>query len=98
MILAAALPIGIVALAVLVPLGREYADLRREWGLSPLAALLAAGTLFPALGVGLVVGLPLAETPALQWCVTVIVTIAVYSLASSVLRPTLASSALRRQP
>jgi hypothetical protein len=96
-ILAAALPVGLVACAVLVPLGREYAAFRREWGLSRTGALLAVGTLVPALGVGLAAGLPLVETPALQWCVTVVATIAAYSAATAALRPTLATSAPRRR-
>jgi hypothetical protein len=91
MILAAALPIGIVALAVLVPLAGEYAFFRREWGLSRAAALATVGSVFPALGVGLAAGLPFAGTPTLQWCSTVVVTVGVYSLATAALRPALAS-------
>ena len=97
MILAAALPIGVLALAVLVPLAREYASFRREWGLSRGAALVTVGTVLPALGIGLAAGLPLAATPALQWCATVIVTIGVYSLATGALRPPLASEAPPRR-
>ena len=97
MILAAAFPIGLVAAVVLVPLVREYVAFRREWGLSRAGALLAAGTLFPSLGIGLAAALPLAGRPALQWAAAVVVTIAVYSLATAGLRPAL-SDAVRRRP
>ena len=96
MILATALPLGLVAAAVVVPLVREYGELRREWGLSRLGALLAAGTLFPSLGIGLAAALPLAASPALQWTATVVVTIGVYSLATAALRPALATPSPRR--
>ncbi len=96
MTLAAVFPIGLVGAAVLLPLVREYVAFRREWGLSRVGALLAAGTLFPSLGVGLAAALPLAERPALQWAAAVVVTIAVYSLATAGLRPALADAARRR--
>jgi hypothetical protein len=96
MILATALPIGIVAAAVLVPLVREYVAFRREWGLSRAGAFLAAGTLFPSLGIGLAASLPLLERPALQWSAAVVVTIAVYSLATAALRPSLAAESQRQ--
>ena len=96
MILAAALPLACVACAVLVPLAREYAEFRRDWGLSRTGAFLAAGTILPSLVVGLAAGLPLVETPALQWSVTVVVTVAVYSLATAALRPVVATAAPRR--
>jgi hypothetical protein len=95
-ILASALSIGIVAVAVVVPLVREYLEFRREWRLSRVGALLAAGTLFPSLGIGLAASLPLVGNPALQWAAAVAVTIAVYSLATGALRPALASAATRR--
>ena len=87
MILATAVPLGLVAVAVLVPLVREYLELRRDWGLSRAGALLAAGTLFPSLGIGLAASLPLVERPVLQWTAAVVVTMAVYSLAIGALRP-----------
>jgi len=80
-------PLGIVGVAVLAPLVREYLEFRREWGLSAPAALLAAGTLFPALGVGIAASLPLAGRPSLQWVATIVVTIAAYSLAVSAFKP-----------
>ena len=89
MTLETALPLAIVALAVLVPLGREYADLRREWGIGRLAALGTAFSLFPALGLGLAVSQPLAAQPVAQWAVTVVVTLLAYALAVAVLRPRL---------
>ena len=89
MTLESAFPLVILALAVLVPLGREYAAFRREWGIGRLAALGTAFSLFPALGVGLAVSQPLAVQPAAQWIVTVIVTLLAYALAVAVLRPRL---------
>ncbi len=89
MTLESAFPLVILALAVLVPLGREYAAFRREWGIGRLAALGTAFSLFPALGVGLAVALPLAPVPAAQWAVTVVATLLAYSLAVAALRPRL---------
>ncbi len=82
MTLETAFPLAIVALAVVVPLAREYAAFRREWGLGRLAALGTAVSLVPALGVGLAVALPLAPVPAAQWAVTVVATLLAYSRAS----------------
>jgi hypothetical protein len=81
-----AVPLGIVAVAVVAPLAREYLEFRREWGLGPLGAALTALTLFPALALGLALSLPLAETPALRWLATIVLTIAAYSLATAALR------------
>jgi hypothetical protein len=88
MTLLAALPLLVIAAAVVVPLMREYAELRRTWGVGRLAALGATSTLVPSLGIGLVVSLPLDGTPAARWLVAVAVTIATYSVALSALRPT----------
>ena len=75
-----------LAAVVLVPLAREYADLRGE-GLTRASALGVVSLVIPALGVGLALTLPLAARPAAQWAVTVIVTVALYSAAT---RPILA--------
>jgi len=88
-LLESAFPLVILALAVLVPLGREYAAFRREWGIGRLAALGTALSLFPALGVGLAVSQPLAAQPAVQWVVIVIATLLAYALAVAALRPRL---------
>ena len=88
-------PLAVVALAVVVPLVREYAEFRREWGLGRLGAALAAGTLFPSLALGFAVALPLAERPALQWATTVVATIAAYSLATAAVRPALTEAPRR---
>jgi hypothetical protein len=85
--LLAALPVLVILAAVVVPLVREYAELRQDWGFGRLAALGTTSTLFPSLGIGLAVSSPLAGTPALRWLVAVAVTIATYSLALSALRP-----------
>jgi hypothetical protein len=84
-----ALPLAILAVAVLVPLGREYAAFRREWGIGRLAALGTAFSLFPALGVGVAVSQPLAGRPAAQWIAAVAATLLAYSLAVALLRPRL---------
>jgi hypothetical protein len=70
-----------VAALVIVPLGREYADFRRSWGLGPLRALGLTALVFPAVAVGLAVALPLAAWPFVQWGVTVASALAAYSLA-----------------
>jgi hypothetical protein len=88
--------IGVVAVAVVAPLAREYVDFRRDWGLGRLGAALASLTLFPALGVGLAVSLPLAEIPAVRWSATVVLTIVAYSAATAALRPALATEARQR--
>ena len=82
-------PLGLVALAVLLPLAGEYADLRRRWGLSRLGATLAASTVVPSLALGVALALPLAERPVLQWGATIAVTLAAYSLTTAALRPAL---------
>jgi hypothetical protein len=75
-----------LAAAVFVPLAREYAEFRREWGLGRFASLLTTLLVLPALALGFAVSLPLALEPALQWAMTVTVTVAAYSLATSALR------------
>ncbi|HEX2111448.1 MAG TPA: hypothetical protein VHF67_07830 [Gaiellaceae bacterium] len=91
-----AAPLGIVAFAVVLPLAREYAEFRRDWRLGRLGAALAALTLFPAVGVGLALSLPLAGTPLLRWAATIILTIVAYSAVTAALRPALATEAPRR--
>ncbi len=89
-------PLGIVAAAVLAPLVREYVEFRRDWGLGRLGAAFASLTLFPSLGLGLAISLPLAETPTVRWLATIIVTIAAYSIVTAAIRPTTARSAPSR--
>jgi hypothetical protein len=67
---------------VLIPLAREYGDLRRSFGLSRLAAFATTSLVFPAFAVALTLALPLQSRPALQWVATVVGTLAVYSLAA----------------
>jgi hypothetical protein len=81
------LPVLVVAAAVVVPLAYEYAGLRREWGIGRLGAMAATSTLFPALGLGLALSLPLDGVPIVRWLAAVTVTIAAYSLALAALRP-----------
>ena len=73
--------LGTLGAVVLVPLAREYTDLRTT-GLTRVSALGAIALLFPAFAVSLTLALPFADRPALQWAVTVIVTVALYSAAT----------------
>jgi hypothetical protein len=70
-----------LAAVVLLPLAREYADFRTA-GLARTAAMSTTLLLLPALAVGLAVALPLAARPAAQWALTVVVTVALYSVAT----------------
>lgn len=74
--------ITILAGIVILPLAREYGDLRRSFGLSRAAALATTSLVLPAFAVGLTLALPLQSQPALQWVATVVGTLAVYSLAA----------------
>jgi hypothetical protein len=75
--------VGLLAVAalVVVPLAREYADLRRAWGIGWLAALGVTALVVPAVAVGLAIALPFASWPFVQWGVTVAAALAAYSLA-----------------
>jgi hypothetical protein len=77
---------SLVGLAVLAPLGREYADLRRSWGLGRLGAFGTTLLVLPSIGVGFALALPLASQPALQWTVTVLVALVVYSASAAAVR------------
>ena len=80
------LPLFLLAGVVLVPLGREYTDFRRTWGLTRTASAATTLLVLPALGVGVVVGLALAETFATQWATAIVVTVLVYSAAACAVR------------
>ena len=71
-----------LAAVVLVPLGREYADLRRSYALSRLGALATTALVLPAFAVSLALALPLANFPVAQWLGTVATTFLVYSFAT----------------
>jgi hypothetical protein len=73
--------LAVFAAVVLLPLGREYADLRAT-GLARMPTLGTMSLLLPALAVGLALGLPLAAEPAAQWAATVFATVALYSAAT----------------
>jgi hypothetical protein len=75
------LVLATLAAVVLVPLAREYADFRAA-GLTRSGAVSTTLLLLPALAVGLALALPLAATPAAQWALIVVVTIALYSAAT----------------
>jgi hypothetical protein len=85
-----------LAAVVLLPLAREYADFRNEWGLSRLAALATTLLVLPALAIGLSVSLAFAQEPAVQWTTAVVVTVAAYSLATAALRSAAASGSPQR--
>jgi FtsH-binding integral membrane protein len=76
------LVVALLAGIVLIPLAREYEDLRRSFGLSRMAAFATTSLVVPAFVVGLTLALPLQSRPALQWVATVVGTLAVYSLAT----------------
>jgi small-conductance mechanosensitive channel len=87
----------ILAAIVLTPLVREWRDLRRSFGLSPIAAFATTGLVLPAFGMAMVTTLPLAAHPAAQWVTTVAMTLVVYSaairaIAASASRPEIAPS------
>ena len=73
----------VVAGLVLVPLAREYADLRRSSGLGRAAALGVTALVLPAVGLGMVAAAPVADRPWVQWAVTVATALTAYSLAVS---------------
>ena len=73
--------LGSLAAVVLLPLAREYTDLRRR-GLARTSALGTVSLLVPAFSVGLALALPLAARPAAQWAATVVLTLAIYSAAA----------------
>jgi hypothetical protein len=74
--------VAVLAAIVLVPLGREYADLRRSFGLSKVGAFATTGLVLPAFAAATVMALPLAAHPLAQWSAIVVTTFAIYSLAT----------------
>jgi hypothetical protein len=73
--------VGIVAAVVVLPLAREYQDFRAA-GFARTAALSTTLLLLPALAVGIALAIPLGAEPAVQWAVTVVSTVALYSAAT----------------
>ena len=86
------LPLALIAAVVLVPLGREYADFRRTWGLTRVGSLATTLLVLPALGVGLAIGLRFGGPVEIQWAATVAVTFAAYSLGTAAVRNALESA------
>jgi hypothetical protein len=76
------LVVALLAGIVLVPLAREYVDLRQSFGLSRLGAIGTTALVVPAFGVGLTLALPLQSQPVLQWLATVCATLFLYSAAT----------------
>lgn len=72
----------VLAAIVLVPLGREYADLRRSFGLGRVGAFATTALVLPAFAVAVVMTQPLIAHPPAQWCAIVLATFAIYSLAT----------------
>jgi uncharacterized membrane-anchored protein len=81
-----------LAAIVVVPLGREYADLRRSYSLSRLGALATTALVLPAFAVSLMLALPLADFPVAQWVATVGTTFFVYSFATRAIVASAASA------
>jgi hypothetical protein len=86
---------SLVGLVLLAPLGREYADLRRSWGLGRLGAFGTTLLVLPATGVGFALGLPLVAQPVLQWTVTVLAALLVYSASAAAVRAVARPAAAR---
>jgi hypothetical protein len=74
--------LALLAGIILVPLAREYADLRRSFGLSRLAAFATTSLVFPAFALATALSLPWSAHPLAQWSATVATTLAIYSLAA----------------
>jgi hypothetical protein len=73
---------AVLAAIVMLPLAREYGDLRRSFGLSRTAAFATTMLVLPAFGAAIVLALPLAAHPAAQWVAIVATTLLVYSAAT----------------
>jgi ABC-type molybdate transport system permease subunit len=78
--------LSLVGVAVLAPLGHEYADLRRSWGFGRLSAFGTTLLVVPAIGIGFALALPLSSRPALQWTTTVLAALLVYSASAAAVR------------
>jgi hypothetical protein len=74
--------LALLAAIVLVPLGREYVDLRRSCGLGRIGAFATTALVVPAFAVAAVMTQPLAAHPPVQWFAIVLATFAIYSLAT----------------
>ncbi|HEY3070802.1 MAG TPA: hypothetical protein VGJ34_10850 [Gaiellaceae bacterium] len=74
--------IALLAGIVVLPLAREYCDLRRSFDLSRVAAFATTALVLPAFGAAIVLALPLAAHPAAQWVAIVGTTLLVYSAAT----------------
>ena len=92
------LPLVLVAAVVLVPLGREYADFRRTWGLTRVASAATTLLVLPALGAGLALAYRVGGSYELQWVTAVVVTLAVYSVAAAAVRSALEPARSPRRP
>jgi hypothetical protein len=73
--------VAVVAAVVVLPLAREYKDFRAT-GFTVSAAVGTTLLLLPALAIGIALAIPLGAEPAVQWAVTVVSTVALYSAAT----------------
>jgi hypothetical protein len=71
-----------IAIVLVIPLAREYMDLRRGCGLARLPALATTTLVLPASAAGAVLTSPLSSHPAAQWTATVLFALLTYSLAA----------------
>jgi hypothetical protein len=76
------LVLALLAGVILLPLAREYSDLRHSFALSRLGALATTSLVAPAFAVATIMTVPLAAHPAAQWLSQVAATLVVYSLAA----------------
>jgi hypothetical protein len=74
--------IALLASLILIPLAREYIDLRTRFGLSRGVALATTSLVFPAFAAATMLASPLAAHPVVQWTTIVATTLVVYSLAA----------------
>jgi hypothetical protein len=74
--------LALLAGVILLPLAREYVDLRRTFGLSRLGAFATTALVAPAFAVATMLALPLGAHPVAQWVTVVASTLVIYSLAA----------------
>ena len=76
----------LIGAVVFVPLGREYADFRRSWGLTRRSAAATTLLFLPALAFGLAASARLADSFGAQWATAVVVALVAYSAATAAVR------------
>jgi hypothetical protein len=76
------LVLALLGVVLVIPLAREYVDLRRSCGLARLPAFGTTALVLPASAAGAVLTSPLASHPAAQWTATVLFAVLAYSVAT----------------